>query len=105
MAPGEDVGDQVGDIHRNDAMAGGAMLIRLTDGPCKGEHDVSIADGESPPEEFLVLVEQGPRQKVDEIFGGSIPGINVFAVHRLSRHDGDGIPIYAFAGRRETRGY
>jgi hypothetical protein len=94
-----------GGVRRTDETAGGAMLIRLTDGPCKGEHDVSIADGANPPEEFLVLVEQGPRQKVDEIFGGSIPGVNVFAVHRLARHDRDGIPLYAFAGRRETRGY
>jgi len=52
-----------------------------------------------------VLVEQGPRQTVDEIFGGSIPGVNVFAVHRLARRDGDGTPLYAFAGRRESRGY
>lgn len=81
------------------------MLIRLNDGPCAGEHDVKIADGADPPEEFLVLVDQGPRQQVDQIFGGSIPGINVFAVHRLARRDRDGTPVYGFAGRRESRGY
>ena len=81
------------------------MRIRLHDGPCAGEHEVAIADGEHPPEEFLVLVEQGPRQKVNEIFGGTIPGINVFAVHHLSRRDGDGTPVYAFRGNRESRGY
>jgi hypothetical protein len=26
-------------------------------------------------------------------------------VHRLARRDGDGTPLYAFAGRRESRGY
>lgn len=81
------------------------MRIRLTDGPCQGEHDLTMAEGATLPEEFLVLVERGPRQKVNDIFGGSIPGINVFAVHRLARRDQDGTPLYAFAGRRESRGY
>ncbi|GLZ46643.1 hypothetical protein Acsp06_28280 [Actinomycetospora sp. NBRC 106375] len=81
------------------------MRIRLDDGPCQGDHDLTIAEGANLPEEFLVLVEQGPRQKVSDMFGGSIPGINVFAVHRLARRDGDGTPVYAFAGRRESRGY
>lgn len=81
------------------------MRIRLADGPCHGDHDLSIADGAALPEEYLVLVEVGPRQQVSEIFGGSIPGVNVFAVHRLDRRDADGTPVYAFAGRRESRGY
>jgi hypothetical protein len=81
------------------------VRIRLVDGPCRGEHDLSIAEGASLPEEYLVLVESGPRQQVSDIFGGSIPGINVFAVHRLERRDGDGTPLYAFTGRRESRGY
>lgn len=81
------------------------MRIRLADGPCRGHHDLTIAEGASLPEEFLVLVESGPRQKVSDIFGGSIPGINVFAVHRLARRDHDGTPVYAFTGRRESRGY
>lgn len=81
------------------------MLIRLADGPCAGEHDVQISAGATPPEEFLVLVEARPRQKVREMFGGSIPGVNVFAVHRLARQDADGAPLYRFTGRRETRGY
>ncbi|GAA4801061.1 hypothetical protein GCM10023200_42320 [Actinomycetospora chlora] len=81
------------------------MRIRLADGPCQGHHDLSLAEGANLPEEFLVLVEKGPRQKVNDIFGGSIPGINVFAVHRLARHDQDGTPVYAFTGRRESRGY
>jgi hypothetical protein len=81
------------------------VRIRLSDGPCRGEHDLTIADGASLPEEFLVLVEKGPRQKVNDVFGGSIPGVNVFAVHRLARRDGDGTPVYSFAGRRESRGY
>ena len=81
------------------------MRIRLADGPCRGDHDLRIADGASLPEEYLVLVEAGPRQKVNEIFGGTIPGINVFAVHRLDRRDADGTPVYAFTGRRESRGY
>jgi hypothetical protein len=81
------------------------VRIRLADGPCQGEHDVTIAEGASPPEEFLVLVEEGPRQTVSEIAGGSIPGVNTFAVHRLARREGDGTPVYSFAGRRESRGY
>jgi hypothetical protein len=81
------------------------VRIRLADGPCQGHHDLTIAEGVSLPEEFLVLVEKGPRQKVNDIFGGSIPGINVFAVHRLARHDQDGTPVYSFTGRRESRGY
>lgn len=81
------------------------MRIRLADGPCRGDHDLRIADDASLPEEYLVLVESGPRQKVNEIFGGTIPGINVFAVHRLARRDTDGTPVYAFTGRRESRGY
>lgn len=81
------------------------MRIRLADGPCRGDHDLAIADGATLPDEYLVLVEAGPRQQVTEIFGGSIPGVNVFAVHRLDRHDTDGTPVYAFAGRRESRGY
>ncbi|MHC1561787.1 hypothetical protein ACR9E3_22725 [Actinomycetospora sp. C-140] len=81
------------------------MRIRLADGPCQGDHDLTIAEGVNLPEEFLVLVEQGPRQKVSDVFGGSIPGINVFAVHRLTRRDQDGTPVYGFTGRRESRGY
>ena len=81
------------------------MRIRLADGPCRGHHDLTIAESANLPEEFLVLVEAGPRQKVSDIFGGSIPGVNVFAVHRLARRDQDGTPVYAFAGRRESRGY
>lgn len=81
------------------------MRIRLADGPCRGDHDLRIAEGATLPEEYLVLVEAGPRQKVKDIFGGSIPGVNVFAVHRLDSRDGDGTPVYAFAGRRESRGY
>ena len=81
------------------------MRIRLADGPCQGHHDLTIAEGVSLPEEFLVLVEKGPRQTVNDIFGGSIPGINVFAVHRLARRDQDGTPVYSFTGRRESRGY
>ncbi|MEJ2886566.1 hypothetical protein [Actinomycetospora aeridis] len=81
------------------------MRIRLHDGPCRGDHDLTLAEGASLPEEYLVLVESGPRQKVSDMTGGSIPGINVFAVHRLDRRDADGTPVYAFAGRRESRGY
>lgn len=81
------------------------MRIRLADGPCRGDHDLALAEGASLPEEYLVLVESGPRQQVSDIFGGSIPGINVFAVHRLDRRDRDGTPVYAFTGRRESRGY
>jgi hypothetical protein len=50
-------------------------------------------------------VEKGKRTVVNEIYGGSIPGINVFAVHRLAKHDPDGTPVYGFVGRRESRGY
>jgi hypothetical protein len=81
------------------------VRIRLADGPCRGDHDLTIAEGASLPEEFLVLEEKGPRQQVNDIFGGSIPGINVFAVHRLAQPDKDGTPVYSFAGRRESRGY
>lgn len=81
------------------------MRIRLADGPCRGDHDLSLAEGARLPEEYLVLLEAGERLQVSGIFGGSIPGVNVFAVHRLDRRDTDGTPIYAFAGRRESRGY
>ena len=84
---------------------GDRVRIRLADGPCQGDHDLTLAPEASLPEEFLVLLEAGPRQKVNEMFGGSIPGVNVFAVHRLHRRDADGTPVYAFAGRRESRGY
>ena len=81
------------------------MQIRLADGPCAGRADVRLARDASPPEEYLVLLEQGRRQKVKDMFGGSIPGVNVFAVHRLHRTDADGTPVYGFVGRRESRGY
>jgi hypothetical protein len=81
------------------------MRIRLRNGPCRGEHDVRISEGASPPEEYLVLVEKGPRTPADGLNGGSIPGINVFAVHRLDRRDPDGTPVYGFAGERHQRGY
>jgi hypothetical protein len=81
------------------------MQIRLQDGPCRGEHDVRIAETAPPPEEFLVLVEAGPRMPVNGLNGGSIPGINVYAVHRLDRRDPDGTPVYGFAGERHQRGY
>ena len=81
------------------------MRIRLADGPCQGDHDLTIAEGASLPEEFLVLVEQGPRQKVSEIHGGSIPGINTFAVHRLARRRNRPACRRPRAGRRESRGY
>jgi hypothetical protein len=51
-----------------------------------------------------VLVEKGPRTPTDGLNGGSIPGINVYAVHRLDRRDADGTPIYGFAGERHQRG-
>ena len=70
------------------------MRIRLRNGPCSGEHDVRIAESAAPPEEYLVLVETGPRTPTDGLNGGSIPGINVYAVHRLDR----GIPT----ARRST---
>jgi len=89
----------------DETQVGGPVRIRLADGPCRGDHDLSIADGASLPEEYLVLVEKGPRQRVNDIFGGSIPGVNVFAVHRLDSRDRDGTPVYSFAGRRESRGY
>jgi hypothetical protein len=81
------------------------MRIRLTDGPCRGDHDVRLSTAAAPPEEYLVLVEKGKRQVVNEISGGSIPGVNVFAVHRLAKRDPDGTPVYGFVGRRESRGY
>ena len=81
------------------------MQIRLQDGPCRGEHDVRIAETAPPPEEYLVLVEAGPRMPVHGLNGGSIPGINVYAVHRLHRRDPDGTPVYGFAGERHQRGY
>lgn len=81
------------------------MQIRCSDGPCAGEHDVRLAPGAAPPEEFLVLLEAGRRQRVSEISGGSIPGVNTFAVHRFARRDGNGTPVYRFVGRRQSRGY
>jgi hypothetical protein len=80
------------------------MRIILQDGPCRGEHDVQIGEAATPPEEYLVLVEAGPRTPTDGLNGGSIPGINVFAVHRLSRREADGTPVYGFAGERHQRG-
>ena len=81
------------------------MQIRLVDGPCAGSAEVRLAQSAAPPEEYLVLLEQGRRLVVNEINGGSIPGVNVFAVHRLDRRDADGTPVYGFVGRRESRGY
>lgn len=81
------------------------MNIRLQDGPCRGAAEVRLADGAAPPEEYLVLLEQGRRQRVKDLVGGSIPGINVFAVHRLAHRDPDGTPVYGYVGRRESRGY
>jgi hypothetical protein len=81
------------------------MRIRLQDGPCRGEHDVRVFDTAPPPEEYLVLVEAGPRMPTDGLNGGSIPGINVYAVHRLRTRDSDGTPVYRFAGERHQRGY
>ncbi|WP_433801110.1 hypothetical protein [Actinomycetospora sp. CA-084318] len=81
------------------------MRIRLQDGPCAGEHDVRVIDTAPPPEEYLVLVEKGPRTPTDGVNGGTIPGVNVFAVHRLARRDPDGTPVYGFAGNRFSRGY
>ncbi|NMO93984.1 hypothetical protein [Actinomycetospora sp. TBRC 11914] len=64
-----------------------------------------IAETAPPPEEYLVLVEKGPRTRTDGLNGGSIPGINVYAVHRLDRRDADGTPVYGFRGERHQRGY
>ena len=81
------------------------MRIKLQDGPCAGAADVRLSPGAAPPEEYLVLVEKGKRRPVSEVAGGTIPGVNVFAVHRLSRTEPDGTPVYGFVGRRESRGY
>lgn len=81
------------------------MRIRLRGGPCAGEHHVQIGETASPPEEFLVLLDAGPRTPTEGLNGGSIPGVNVFAVHRLDRRDPDGTPVYAFSGERHQRGY
>lgn len=81
------------------------MRIRLQDGPCAGDADVRLAAHADLPEEYLVLLEQGRRMAVGDVTGGSIPGVNVFAVHRLASRDADGTPVYGFVGRRESRGY
>ena len=81
------------------------MRIRLADGPCAGSADVQLSPGAEPPEEYLVLMETGKRRKVSDLAGGTIPGVNVFAVHRLARTEADGTPVYGFVGRRESRGY
>ena len=81
------------------------MRIRVQDGPCAGDHDVRVTESAPPPEEYLVLVEKGPRTPTDGVNGGTIPGVNVFAVHRLARRDPDGTPVYGFAGERHSRGY
>ena len=81
------------------------MNIRLRNGPCAGTAEVRLSPQAAPPEEYLVLLEQGKRRKVSEMTGGSIPGVNVFAVHRLTGSEPDGTPVYGFVGRRESRGY
>ena len=79
------------------------MRIRLTDGPCRGDHDVRLSATASPPEEYLVLVEKGKRTVVNEIYGGAIPRVKGVAVHRPAKHHPEGTPVYRSLGRGAAR--